>query len=131
MIDLIVKLFQNQLHTSQENVVYFAVRSNRARQEPLENAIRTAILSFEEKWKTKIHTDIRVLAQRPEGEPCLQIIDYMNWAVQRAVVRGEMRFLKFIEEKISLIVDLYYFDRYPNNYYNKKNPFEHKKISPL
>jgi hypothetical protein len=129
--DIVTKLFQNQLHKATENIIYFAVRSNRARQQPLEQALRTAILSFEETWKTKVHTEILVYPQRPEGEPCLQVIDYMNWAVQRAFIRGEMRFLNFVRDKISLIVDLYDFDKYPKNYYNRKNPFDIKIISPL
>lgn len=129
--DIVSKLFENQLHKSEENVIYFSVRGNRARQEPVEDAIHTAILAFEEKWKTKVNTEIRVYPQRPEGEPCLQIIDYMNWAVQRAFVRGEMRYFNFIKEKISLIVDIYDFDAYPKNYYNRGNPLDVKKISPL
>jgi len=129
--DLVTKLFQNQLHQSEENIIYFAVRGNRARQAPLEDAIRTAILTFEEKWKTQVNTEVQVYAQRAEGEPCLQIVDYMNWAVQRAFVKKEMRFLDFVREKISLIVDVYDFDAYPKNYYNRANPFDLNKISPL
>ncbi len=129
--DLVTKLFQNQLHTSQENVIYFAVRGNRARQEPIEDAIRTAVLSFEEKKKIKIDTEIQVLPQRPVGEPCLQVVDYMLWTVQRAFNKGETRYLNFLKEKISLLVDIYDFDKYPDNYYNKRNAFDIKKISPL
>ncbi len=129
--DLVTKLFQNQLHTSKENVIYFAVRGNRARQEPIEDAIRTAVLSFEEKKKIKIDTEIQILPQRPVGEPCLQVVDYMLWAVQRAFNKGEMRYLNFLKEKISLLVDIYDFDKYPDNYYNRRNTFDIKKISPL
>lgn len=129
--DIVSKLFENQLHKSEQNIVYFAVRGNRARQGPMEEAIYSAILAFEEKWKTKVHTEVRVYPQRSEGEPCLQIVDYMNWAIQRAFVRGEMRYFNFIKEKISLIADIYDFKTYPNNYYNKSNPFDTKKISPL
>lgn len=129
--DLVTKLFQNQLHTSKENIIYFAVRGNRARQEPIEDAIRTAVLSFEEKKKIKIDTEIQVFPQRPVGEPCLQVVDYMLWSVQRAFNKGEMRYLNFMKEKISLLVDIYDFDKYPDNYYNRRNTFDIKKISPL
>lgn len=67
----------------------------------------------------------------PRGEPCLQIVDYMNWAVQRAFVKNEDRYLRFIGEKIGFLVDIYDFKKYPNNFYNKKNKFDLKKISPL
>lgn len=131
---LIIKLFQNQLHKTSKNIIYFAVRGNRARQLPLEEAIKTAVNSFEEKWKTKIESEIKIYPQRPFDEPCLQIIDYLNWAVQRAFLARETRFLDFvIDDKISLIIDLYDFKKYKNggNYYNRKNPFDVNKISPL
>lgn len=129
--DLVSKLFENQLHKSDENKIYFAVRSNRARQLPLDDAIRKAVLIFEQKWKTKVETDIEILAQRSEGEPCLQVVDYMNWAVQRAFLKGEMRYFEFVSDKISLVADVYDFDKYPKNYYNRRNTFDINKISPL
>jgi len=129
--DLVTKLFQNQLHKAEQNVIYFAVRGNRARQIPLENAIQSAILTFEEKWKTKVDAEVRVYPQRSEGEPCLQVIDYMNWAVQRAFVKREMRYLDYVRERISLIADIYDFDNYPRNFYNRGNPFDIYKTSPL
>ncbi len=82
--DLIAKLFQNKLHTSSQNEIYFAVRGSRLRQKPLEEAIQKAVANFERKWKVKIDSKINVYPQSPSGEPCLQIIDYINWAVQRA-----------------------------------------------
>jgi len=129
--DLIMKLFENKLHSSEQNIIYFANRGSRERQEPLEHAVRVAALAFENKWGKKIDSDIKIFPQTPVGEPCLQIADYMNWAVQRAFIRGEDRYYKFIEEKVSYLVDIYDFDRYPKNFYNKKNRFEKNKISPL
>lgn len=129
--DLITKLFQNQLHKADKIVIYFSVRANRARQIPLEEAIRTATLAFEEKWKIKVCSDIEIFPQKPEGEPCLQVIDYMNWAVQRVFVKKEIRYLDFVKEKISLIVDVYDFEKHPKNYYNRKNAFDLNKTSPL
>lgn len=129
--DLVSKLFQNQLHTSEENIIYFATRGNRARQVPLEDAIHTAIMTFENKWNTKIDSRAKIFPQRPEGEVCLQIVDYMNWAVQRAFVKRESRYLEFMESKVSLIADIYDFANYPHIFYNKKNPISVHKISPL
>jgi hypothetical protein len=78
-----------------------------------------------------VDSEIVVYPQRPQGEPCLQVVDYMCWAVQRALIKGEMRYLEFVQTRVSLIVDLYDFERYPKNYYSKQNPFDIKKISPL
>lgn len=70
--------------------------------------------------------------QTPSDEPCLQIVDYVSWVVQRAFIKGEMRYFNFLKEKISFICDIYDFEKYPNNFYNKKtNLFDVKKITPL
>lgn len=34
-------------------------------------------------------------------------------------------------DKVSFICDIYDFDKYPNNFYNKNNKFDTKKITPL
>lgn len=129
--DLISKLFENKLHVAAENKIYFAVRGNRRRQAPLEQAILTAKRQFETKKQTTITTTIVVQAQTPNGEPCLQVIDYVNWAIQRAYLKNEMRFLSVIEDKIKYLVDIYDSNKYPNNFYSKTNTFDINKISPL
>jgi hypothetical protein len=42
-----------------------------------------------------------------------------------------MRYYRAIEDKISLLIDLYDEENYPHNWYNRKNPFDAKKITPL
>ena len=51
---LVSRLFQNALHRHQHNLIYFAKRGSRTRQEPLANAIRKGIADFEEKWHTHV-----------------------------------------------------------------------------
>lgn len=128
---LITRLFQNVLHRYQKNTIIFAKRGSRDRQAPLQQAIQQGIERFESAWDTIVETKISIHAQRPRGEPCLSIIDYMNWAVYRAFTRGEMRFFDTIADKVSLLVDLYDYQAYPKNWYSKKNPFHISKITPL
>jgi hypothetical protein len=128
---MITKLFSGKLHTHENNYIFFAKRGSRDRQTPLENAIKKSISEFESRWKTKVDSHIFIQAQSPVGEPCLSVIDYLNWAVYRAFVRGEMRYFESVRDKISLLVDLYDTKKYPENWYNKKNPFDAKKITPL
>ena len=128
---LVTHLFQNVLHRYERNVIYFAKRGSRERQAPLSEAIRRGIKRFEQKWSAQVTTTFRLQAQTPKGEPCLSVIDYMNWAVYRAFTRGEMRYYRAVEEKVSLLVDLYDTSRYPDNWYTRKNPFDAKKITPL
>ena len=129
--DLISKLFENKLHIASENNIYFAVRGNRRRQAPIEQAIIAAKNTFETKKQTTITTTISVQAQTPKGEPCLQVVDYVNWAIQRAFCKKETRFLSVIEDKVKYLVDIYDTDKYPNNFYSKTNKFNINKISPL
>ncbi len=129
--DMVSKLFENKLHVANKNYIYFAVRGSKPKQMPFEDAIQTAIIAFEKKWKIKNESEIIIEPQSPSGEPCLQVVDYVLWAVQRAFMRGDMRFYKFIEDKISFLVDIYDFDKYPKNFYSKSNKFDITKMSPL
>jgi hypothetical protein len=128
---LVTQLFQDVLHRYQENMIYFAKRGSRDRQLPLSKAIQTGIQRFEEKWQHPVTTTFSVQAQTPSGEPCLSIVDYVCWAVYRAFTRGQMRYYRAVEEKVSLLVDLYDKEKYPKNWYNRRNPFDITKITPL
>lgn len=128
---LVSRLFQDVLHRHKENVIYFAKRGSKERQLPMATAIQRGIQRFEEKWSHPVTTSFTVQAQTPSGEPCLSIVDYVCWAVYRAFTRGQMRYYRAIEEKVSLLVDLYDTAKYPKNWYNRRNPFDITKITPL
>jgi hypothetical protein len=128
---LISQLFKNVLHLFSHNHIYFAQRGSRLRQAQFEQAIRRGGISFQRRYATKAETIYRVDPQTPIGEPCLQVVDYLNWAVYRAFTKGEMRYSNFIEDKVNLLVDLYDTEKYPKNWYNRDNPFSIEKASPL
>lgn len=128
---LVSLLFQDVLHRYRWNTIYFAKRGSRDRQAPLLQAIRQGLQRFEQKWDHTVTTKFEVQAQTPSGEPCLSIVDYANWAVYRAFTRGAMRYYRAIEDKVSLLVDLYDTAKYPKNWYNRGNPFDITKITPL
>jgi hypothetical protein len=128
---MIAKLFENKLHKTKENRIYFAVRGNKNRQKPLNDAIAMARSTFEKKWKKKIESNVIIRPQSLNGERCLEIVDYMNWALQRLYNTGETRYYKFIEDKVRFVLDLYDFSKYPKNYYNKKNNLDIRKITPI
>ena len=128
---LIWRLFKNILHKAENNFIYFAKRGSRNRQEPLEKAIGHARNLFEKKFFIKIGSKTHVQSQIPTGEPCLQVIDYMNWAIYRVFTRGEMRYFNFIKDKVSFIWDIYDTVKYPKNFYSKSNELDVKKISLL
>ena len=135
--DLIIKLFYNQLHTHNKNKIYFSVRGDSTRQAYLEKAIRTAIYIFETRMNTKVNTTIDILPQTPSGETCLQIIDYVNWAVYQAVVNRNFRYIKYLGNKISYVNDIYDFSKTKpsDKIYSENKKYKDRrslnKISPL
>ncbi len=128
---LIVQLFQEVLHRHEQNSIIFAKRGSRNRQIPLQNAIQQASNYFEVTSNSKMTSSITIQVQRPQGELCLSIVDYVNWAVYRAFTQGEMRYYDAIADKVDLLVDLYDFDNYGQHRYSKRNPFHINKITPL
>lgn len=128
---LISLLFENVLHRYTENRIYISQRGTRVRQERLEHAVQRGVSKFEERWKHKVSAKIEIFAHTSVGEPCLQVIDYMNWAVYRAFVRREMRYFAFVQDKVSFLVDRYDTEKYPKNWYSRNNPFDIEKASPL
>ncbi|MBI1800215.1 MAG: DUF3800 domain-containing protein [Chloroflexi bacterium] len=128
---LIGRLFENALHRYTQNRIYFAQRGTRKRQAQLEQAIHQGLRGFAATESVRIETNFRVAPQTAVGEPCLQVIDYMNWAVYRAFVKREMRYYQFVQDKVNLLVDLYDQANYPRNQYNRANPFHIEKASPL
>lgn len=130
--DMFSKLFESRIHMSQLSRIYFAVRGNKIRQAPMNEAIQSAALSFERRHDTKINTMIDIYPQAMTGEPCLQVADYMLWALQRAYNKKETRYLDFVGEKISFVWDIYD-PKLPrkSNRYHSRNKFAINKISPL
>jgi hypothetical protein len=96
---LVSRLFTNVLHRHAQNHVYFSQRGSKTRQANLELAILNGIEKFEERWAQKVDTKTSVIPKTPVGEPCLQVVDYMNWAVYRAFVKREMRYFDFIADR--------------------------------
>ncbi len=106
-------------------------RKDIRRKKLLLQAIQRGIEQFETEWNHPVSTTFTIQAQVPGGEPCLSVVDYVNWAVYRAFTTGEMRYYRVIEDKISLLVDLYDTTKYPYNWYSRRNPFDINKITPL
>jgi hypothetical protein len=104
---MVGRLFSTVLHRVKTNMICFSSRGSRDRRLPLELASHKAREDFEEYYgKRVVGTSFRVQAQSPAGEPCLSIIDYVAWALQRAYIKGESRYFDYIEDKVSYICDL-------------------------
>lgn len=123
--DLIARLFQNSLHRYKRNHICIATRGSRIRQKPLEMAIEAARLRFQRIYNVaRSNTTVNVETQSPKGEPCLSVIDYVGWALQRAYESGDMRHYRLIEDKIGIIIELEAGKK--PTVYCERNPFKVK-----
>jgi hypothetical protein len=140
---LVTHAFRDVLHRYKYNYITYAVRGSRDRQLPIEQAISKAKGAFET-MHGNVDTTITIQPQSPKGEPCLSVIDYVAWALQRAYVRREMRYFDYISDKVRFIRDIYDFTVFPKNRYyykaevrrggnkrNKENVFDISKTTPL
>ncbi|MCL4511785.1 MAG: hypothetical protein M1470_12035 [Bacteroidetes bacterium] len=132
--DLLSHLLKNKLELGGKLILTIAERGKSTRNINLTNALLKAKKRFKRTRPQKeINTDIVFNIQNPTKEPLLTIPDYLCWAVQRVFERGETRYYNFIEDKISLIVDLYDSENYGGhkNYYNERHKLTSKnKLSP-
>jgi hypothetical protein len=97
-------------------------------------ALEKAQERFGKRWSTaEIRSTVVFNVQTPRTELLLCIADYLCWAVQRVFERGEMRHYAFVQDKISLVVDLYDSENYEGgkNYYTRGRLLSGKnKLSP-
>lgn len=128
---LVSKLFENRLHLHSEIDIYFSKMGSTVREHNMRQALNKASEAFHDKWGGENNSHINVFVQEPSQIAPLQIIDYLLWVVYRVYTKGEMRYFRYLEEKYSMIIDIFDHKNYPKNYYSKKNPLDIKKISPL
>ena len=128
---LVSKLLENRLHLYKNIDLYFSSMGNVVRQESMQQAVNAAIETFSKKWGMKNTSNIRIFIQQSSEIALLQASDYVLWAIQRAFERNDFRYYNFLKDKISLVHDIFDFKKYPNNYYNPRNPLEAKKIDPV
>lgn len=97
--DIVTTLFEHSYHILwDDNIIYFEKRGRKNNQKVLSTSIDDALS------KHGVEKKHNVLVQTPSDEPCLQIADYMNRIVQRAIVMGETRFQNFLSSKINAII---------------------------
>lgn len=118
--DLLSHLIKNKFSKYDRLVLNIAHRGQSTSNSNLNLALDKALSRTKtEEEKAKIVFNV----QTPLIEPMLNVADYLCWSVQRVFERGDTRYYDFIQEKISLVVDLYDYQKYAKNknYYNKTN----------
>jgi hypothetical protein len=132
--DLFSHLIKNKFEIGGKLILNVSQLGKSTKNTNLMIAIETAQKRFKKNKPEKdFITDIAFNVQYPTTEPLLTISDYLCWAVQRVFERGDIRYYNFLEDKISLIIDLYDSSKYEGNkhYYNHQNKLTtENKLSP-
>ncbi len=128
---MVEKLFENRLHLYSDIDIYFSKMGTIVRENNMKDALNRAKENFKMKWGKENSCEIRTFIQEPSQIQALQIIDYLLWTINRVYEKEDMRYYNFIKDKISTIIDIFDQKNYPKNFYNKKNPFDINKISPI
>lgn len=127
--DLLSHLIKNKFRLGGKLVLNIAERGSSTKNNNLVLALdKSKRRFFKKNSDSKVKTDIVFNIQNQTVEPLLNISDYMCWAIQRVFERGELRYYNFIEDKISVVCDLYDQSKYEGNlnYYRRDN-----KLTPL
>lgn len=128
--DIVSHLFKDIFNIHEKNLIYFSRKDSKNKHKLFENAIDLAKIAFEKNFVTNVQDKTEVFIQIPSEETCLQIIDYMNWAVYRAFVHREMRYYELIRHKVLFVEDLY--STAEENLYEVGNPsLQLDKIDPV
>jgi hypothetical protein len=107
LYDLTVRmLFKTRLHKEPHYHITFARRGKSDRTKALQTQLEQTRERFLEEHKQDHNPTLEIQAAYPWEAPCIQIIDYALWALQRCYQKGENRFLKAIWSKVSLIHDV-------------------------
>jgi len=133
--DLLHHLLKDRLN--KEGIEYQIYLSQRGKnnmqffQKAIEKALERDNTRRKKPITVKFKCDIVLSNQYPE----LSIVDYLLWALQRYILKGEDRFFMALRDKYNLIIDLYDTEHYKGkekentNYYTTQNPFDVKKAS--
>jgi hypothetical protein len=133
--DLLSHLLKNKLEKHEKLVLNIASRGKCTKNANLDLAFRKAKQRFaDSKTEKTIKSKIVFSVRQQTQEPLLNVADYFCWALQNVFEKGQMRFYNFLQEKFSLVVDLYDFENYGKgwkNYYGKNNPLtKQNRLSP-
>lgn len=129
---LVAKGFRGLLHRAEENRIVFARRGKADRNTALTIALLEAKAAFNRRWGTDHDKPVVVSSGVPSSYAGLQVADYLLWALQRMVERGEDRYFGLVAPCFRLIMDLD--DQRRKGYgewYKDRNPLTLEKLMPV
>ncbi len=132
--DILSHLLKNKMVSGHKFVLHVSRRANSTSNRNLQNALSKAHGRASRRHaQNHLTSEVVFDIQTHLTEPILNVADYLCWSVQRVFERGETRYYDFIQDKISLVVDVYDEAGYKGsrNYYRKNHLLTaDNKISP-
>lgn len=92
------------LNTDCQYNLYLSQRGNNCLHR-FQEAVDKALAASEIKTQGKIKYNLEIVASKEMPE--LSIIDYLMWAVQRKLLKGESRYFDALKDKYETVLDLY------------------------
>jgi hypothetical protein len=108
---LVAQLFKSGFYKADEFRITFSKRGNKSRTHAFRAALENARQSFEHSYGIKAKAKVEIAEAMPPGNPGLQAVDYLLWAIQRFYEGGWEkdegdRFVQLVWPKVSAIHDL-------------------------
>lgn len=104
---MLYHLTQNRL-VSEEHFHHVLLSArHKSTQHKLKESIEKALRSDNEKRRAPLKIAYNCEIVLSKETPELSIVDYLLWALQRNILKGESRFYKALIDKYTLIIDLY------------------------
>ena len=132
--DILSHLLKNKFNLGGKLVLNIAERGSSTKNNNLILALDKAKRRYYKKNSdSSVKTEIVFNIQKQTTDPLLNISDYMCWAIQRVFEKGELRYYNFIEDKVSMVCDLYDQSNYAGhkNFYRRDNKLTAlNKLSP-
>ncbi|MBK9248358.1 MAG: DUF3800 domain-containing protein [Ignavibacteria bacterium] len=132
--DLLSHILKSKLNLP-KLVLNIAERGDSTKNRTLQFALHKAIERKTKSGKAiQSERSINFNVQNHIQEPLLNIADYICWAVQKVFEKGDIAAYNYIQEKISLVIDVYDSKNYENhqNFYRRGRKLTaENKISPL
>ena len=119
---------ENRLHLYPEIDVYFAKMGSVTNEENMWAALDRAKERFSQKWGSKQQGKVRVFMQQPNQIAGLQAVDYVLWAIHRVYHHHDFRYYNYLQEKISLVLDLNHGTPLYGTYFSHKKPLTRERF---
>lgn len=134
--NVMMHLLTRRLHRSEHVNLVYARRGKSDRRKAAENAIAKAKRAFfrmtRKLSRQLTMAEVSLESAHPSEHGGLQVVDYCLWALQRLILKGEVKYFEPLRDRFRAIVD--FDDRRHSDYgevYTFKNPLTLEKMKPI